>query len=403
MLGPPSLRVAFDSAEAAARLQWEAPPVDGFRRYRVERAADREFQVLAELESATDTTYTDTDLQGNRAYRYRVVCLFGTEGHQVQSLASTVVEGGIHRFVNAWQLPPGFAPTRLVVDDGGGLAVVGAGSGWVERFDRGGNPVGRWRFATEPLACLETGTLDGPAAALDREGSLYVVYNLLDGSGAPRALWTKFDRGGAVLWTRPLAAVFARHIAIDGDRIYVESISQLQQFSPDGELVSEYRVPALLVSSLRFWRGAFAALVEPLNVSQLGWQAPRLVRYTGAERGEVSMALGRDPLTSEDQGPGLLHRPSDFAVAEVPDRVFVVNAGYSRIEVFREGVYLTRWGEEGEGEGAFRFAGTARVIDDMATGTTRERPVVAGGIARDPQGYVYVADTFNHRVQKFQP
>jgi hypothetical protein len=39
----------------------------------------------------------------------------------------------------------------------------------------------------------------------------------------------------------------------------------------------------------------------------------------------------------------------------------------------------------------------------MATGATAERRVVAGGIARDQQGHIYVADTFNHRIQKFQP
>ena len=39
----------------------------------------------------------------------------------------------------------------------------------------------------------------------------------------------------------------------------------------------------------------------------------------------------------------------------------------------------------------------------MATGEKDERGVVAGGIARDAAGFVYVADTFNDRIQKFQP
>ena len=39
----------------------------------------------------------------------------------------------------------------------------------------------------------------------------------------------------------------------------------------------------------------------------------------------------------------------------------------------------------------------------MATGETAERDVVAGGIVRDGAGFVYVADTFNDRIQKFQP
>ena len=45
--------------------------------------------------------------------------------------------------------------------------------------------------------------------------------------------------------------------------------------------------------------------------------------------------MGRDPLSDEDRGAGLLKRPSDFAVDERSDRVFVVNAGHDRIEVFK--------------------------------------------------------------------
>jgi len=403
LLGPPSLQVAFDSASATAHLRWECPDVPSFRHYQVERSTGREFKVLAQVEGRKDTTYDDGGLLGNTTYRYRIVSTYGKDGGQEQSLTSVTVEGGIHGFVNTWPLSDGFLPTRLVVDERGTVSVLGAGAGWVERFDWGGNPLGHWEFTSAPLACLETGTLDGPAAALDADGNLYVVYNTLEPGGGPAASWTKFSRDGKILWTAPLATVFARHIAINGDQIYVESISQLQQFSVDGERLSEYRVPALLVSSLRFWRGAFAALVEPLNVSTLGWQAPRLVVYSGIQRGEVQVAMGRDPLSPEDHGAGLLNRPSDFAPAEGPDRAFVVNSGRSRIEVFREGSYLTRWGTEGDEHGAFQFRGRARVIDDIAAGTTREKEVVAGGIARDRQGFVYVADTFNNRIQKFQP
>ena len=81
----------------------------------------------------------------------------------------------------------------------------------------------------------------------------------------------------------------------------------------------------------------------------------------------------------------------------------MVNAGQSRIEVFREGKFLTRWGQQGEGAGHFRFSGSHVVIDDISSGTMTERQVVAGGMARDRRGYIYVADTFNNRIQKFQP
>ena len=53
-----------------------------------------------------------------------------------------------------------------------------------------------------------------------------------------------------------------------------------------------------------------------------------------------------------------------------------------RIQVFtRNGVFLTKWGEEGIGAGQF------------------DSPF---GIAVDDNGNVYVADTYNHRIQKFR-
>ena len=332
---------------------------------------------------------------------------FAAEKEEIPPLVSTLVEGGIHRFVNEWSLsggPAGFQPTRLVVDARGTVYVVGAGAARVERFDRAGNVLGSWAFASEPLACLETGTLDGPAVALDSHDNLYVVYNLQEPGGAPRAFWSKFSPEGRLVWKRPLEGVFARHLAINHeDQAFIESISQLQQFNADGERLARSNVPALLVSSLRFWKEDFAALVEPLRLVEGSWQAPRLVVYKGMERQVAVTAIGRDPLSPEDRGSGLLRRPTDFVVDQASSRAFVVNAGQSRIEVFRKDRFLTLWGGEGEGPGMFRFAGVATVIEDITTGRTVARRVVAGGIARDREGYVYVADTFNNRIQKFQP
>jgi len=70
------------------------------------------------------------------------------------------------------------------------------------------------------------------------------------------------------------------------------------------------------------------------------------------------------------------------------DRLFVVNAGIGRIEVFREGEYLTRFGEVGTGPGQFFFW---------------DGEVLRGDVAVDSAGNVYVADTGNGRIQKFGP
>ena len=73
-------------------------------------------------------------------------------------------------------------------------------------------------------------------------------------------------------------------------------------------------------------------------------------------------------------------------------RYYVLDAGNSRIQVFdAEGEYLTQWGTRGEDPGQFNF------------GTGHDLGKFAGSICVDDEGYIYVADVFNHRVQKFTP
>jgi len=76
-----------------------------------------------------------------------------------------------------------------------------------------------------------------------------------------------------------------------------------------------------------------------------------------------------------------------------PDgRVYVLDAGNGRIQVFdSDGNYITQWGHGGSGPGAFDF-GSGRVSEDFA-----------GSIAVDDDGFIYVADVGNRRIQKFSP
>ena len=402
LTAPPVLNATFSSEEAAAHLVWHPVSSAGFLYSEIQRTTGGEFATIARVESATDTTFTDVGLLANTQYSYRVVSFFG-EDETVHELVSTTAAGGFHRRVASWALAASMAPTRLAISRNGTVFVVGAGAGRVERFDHTGRALQAWVYTTEPLACMETSALDGPALALDDEDHLYVVYNLHRPSQKPEAFWAKFAPDGRLLWTRPLAGLFARHIVIDGDAIYIESISQLQLFDQAGEQQVQYAIPALLVASLRLWQGRFAALIEPLALRADDWQAPRLVVYDDPQRATASRVMGRDPKSPQDRGNGLLLRPTDFAVDEAADRAFVVNAGHSRIEVFQRGHYLTRWGEEGAGDDQFRFTGRIQVVVNIATGEEGERKVAAGGIARDAEGFIYVADTFNDRIQKFQP
>ncbi|MBT3345262.1 MAG: hypothetical protein HN712_26535 [Gemmatimonadetes bacterium] len=407
--GPPRLQAEFSSEDASAHLRWNRVRGADFLRYQIERshsqAFDSEtFEVVAEQADPNDTTYVDGGITGDRRYRYRVLAFYavGKDHDKEASVASDLAEGGIFPFTETWSLPPGFLPTRVLVS-GDVVSVVGAGAGFVARFDREGHEVGRWRFTSGLNACLETATLDGPSLATGPDGSIYVVHNVYEEGNAPLPRWTKFSPLGQLLWTKPLETVFVRHIVIDEEQILIESVSQMQLFDYDGVFISRHPVPPLMVSSLRWWQGSLASLVEPLGFDSSGWQAPRLVVYSGLDRQQTEAVYGRDPLSEDDRGAGLLRRPSDFAADERTGNLYVVNAGHDRVEVFRDAQFLTRWGRQGDGQGQFSFRGKAWVIDDLTSGTRHQRDVVAGGIAVDADGFVYIADTFNNRIQKFEP
>jgi hypothetical protein len=73
-------------------------------------------------------------------------------------------------------------------------------------------------------------------------------------------------------------------------------------------------------------------------------------------------------------------------------RIYVLDAGNSRIQVFdEEGNYITQWGSRGSGPGEFDF------------GSGLEPKDFAGSVAVDDDGYIYVADIGNRRIQKFAP
>ncbi len=116
--------------------------------------------------------------------------------------------------------------------------------------------------------------------------------------------------------------------------------------------------------------------VEPaFFAAGAGWpddSSPRLGSGVGQDEGEFIFPL------SFDVGPD--------------GRFYVLDADNARIQVFdREGNYITRWGSKGREPGQFDF-GSGGAPEDFA-----------GSVAVDDEGFIYVADFFNRRIQKFAP
>ena len=91
------------------------------------------------------------------------------------------------------------------------------------------------------------------------------------------------------------------------------------------------------------------------------------------------------------QEPGAFFYPLSFDVG-VDGRIFVLDAGNRRIQAFdTEGIYITQWGSSGTADGQF----------DFGSGDRPEE--FTGSIAVDDEGFIYVADVGNKRIQKFAP
>lgn len=126
---------------------------------------------------------------------------------------------------------------------------------------------------------------------------------------------------------------------------------------------------------------------------------------------------------------GALRYPHGIAV-DSQGFAYVVDAGNCRVQKFRDGQFVLKWGEAGEGDGQFSDPhsvavgpeGVVYVTDGTCDGVNRVQAFTSegafltgwgdtghapgqfrspGGIAVDAEGYVYVADIDNCRVQKF--
>ena len=188
------------------------------------------------------------------------------------------------------------------------------------------------------------------------------------------------------------------HLTGSGETILLVADKEAHSFGLSGEKIAfSPRALQTPASEMRLWE-------RPPSFPQAGrWLGVCLPEEHRVAFGPASVtssghlvilpSLQRGPSIGAGIGPqpGQFIIPLSFDVG--PDqRMYVLDAGNARIQVFDfEGNYLTRWGRRGSGPGEFDF-GSGQNVEDFA-----------GSVAVDREGFIYVADVFNQRIQKFAP
>ena len=180
-----------------------------------------------------------------------------------------------------------------------------------------------------------------------------------------------------------------------GETILLNVDRQFYSITPEGHRASTVLLDSP-VSEMRLWEPPEA---DPSSKPWIGVCLPEENLVLLNRLHLLSSGHPAEPfrLKRPSIGAGVGMEPGEFLFPLSLDigldrRVYVLDAGNGRIQVFDiDGNYITQWGRRGSASGQFDF-GSGRTVGDFA-----------GSIAVDDDGYIYVADVGNRRIQKFAP
>ncbi len=287
-----------------------------------------------------------------------------------------------------------FNPAAVVPDNQGHVYVTDTLDNLIEKFDSDGHFLLKWGGYSEAI-----GKFKAPMGlVVDRQGNLYTL-EPGDGSVNLNARVQKFDSNGQSLLTFGSPG-FADNqfrspvgIAIDNQgSLYIndEGSRTIKKFEPTGVFVSRFST----------YGTASGQFVHPVGVATDS-QDNIYVSDTGNARIQKFDHAGRFVFSFGSYGSSGTNGQLDYPVGLAVDKqgnIFVVDNNTSRIQKFdTQGKFVLAWGSPGGGDGQFQptyFPGLhPSYYESVAT--------KLGGLAIDSSGAVYVADTANQRVQKF--
>jgi len=203
----------------------------------------------------------------------------------------------------------------------------------------------------------------------------------------PEVVWSATDSPEEPLspWISLAAVEDGFALLSVGDRLY--------SMSPSGQASTPYIAPlGGDITELRVWDD-LASGMHNVGICVPDRHSVFLDQARPPRAGRVSVSsTARQSLgDAVGPGPGSLLFPLSLAVGP-NGRMYALDAGNSRIQVFGpEGDCITQWGGHGSGPGEFDF-GQGMSAEDFR-----------GSIAVDDEGYIFVADPGNQRIQVFAP
>ncbi len=313
-----------------------------------------------------------------------------------------------------------FILAGAIVADGNGSILVGD-LGRIQRFTTDGSFTGKWTGKGS-----RDGLFDFPVdVATAADGALYVTDLLnhrvqkFSADGVHQLSWGSLGSGFGQ-FNEPGG------IAVNGNTVYVadKNNARIQRFDTDGNYLGQWGVPGSGEGQFLLPAGVDTDSAGNVYVADAGNN--RIQKFDAA-------GVYLDQWGGTGNGIGQFDQPWDVAI-DANDRLYVTDNGNNRVQKFdTDGAFLGSWGEPAYGpnnpQGSFDGprgiavdvldrvyvvdAGNDRV---QVFGSNGEFIQLLGGLGYGPQllneptgiemgldGKLYIADTKNDRVQSFDP
>jgi DNA-binding beta-propeller fold protein YncE len=271
-------------------------------------------------------------------------------------------------------------PQGLAVDSSGIIYVVDTWNHRVQKFTLSGDFRGTWG---------SLGSADGQfktplGVAVDYLGNVYVLdsgnlrVQKFTPSGTLLTKWGSEGTGDGQFGKSPFGGgPYGIAVSIWGEVFVADTWnSRVQVFDSNGKFLRKWGTAGSADGQFNEPRGIATDAEEKVYVSEWGNQRIQRFDYWGAFQ---------DSWGGSGSTDGRFNSPAAVAVdpGYGPRDTFVADAYNNRVQKFDFwGDFLTKWGSRGAADGEFYL------------------PM---GIVVDSSGNVYVADTQNHRIQKFSP